>query len=77
MRAYLVALGITALVLGLPLLFAGEVGIGCTVTTHGGSTTYSDCSGAQTLVLGGGLLVLAGVIFFAGSFVPNAESRYK
>ena len=54
MRAYLIAFGLTALVIGLPLLLSGEVGIGCTVTNHGGTTTYSDCAGAHSPHRGGG-----------------------
>ncbi|HXQ48905.1 MAG TPA: hypothetical protein VN842_03910 [Thermoplasmata archaeon] len=70
MRAYLIAFGLTALIIGLPLLVAGEVGIGCTVTQQNGATVYSDCGGAQALVLGGTVLIVAAAIFFAGSFVP-------
>jgi hypothetical protein len=77
MRAYLVAFGLTTLMLGLPLFFAGAVGIGCTVTVDGGVTNSSNCGGAQSLELGGGILVLAAVVFFAGSLVPSSESRYK
>jgi hypothetical protein len=77
MRAYFIALGLTTLFLGIPLLFAGEVRIGCTVSTQGGSTTYSNCGGADELVLGGEILVVAGIIFFAASFIPNDQSRYK
>jgi hypothetical protein len=76
-RAYLIALGLTALVIGLPLLLAGEVGIGCTVTQHGGTTVYSSCGGAQSLVLGGAILVVAAAILIAASFVPSTGSQYK
>jgi hypothetical protein len=76
-RAYLLAFGLTTLIIGLPLLAAGELGIGCTVTDRGSNVEYSDCGGAQTLVLGGEILVLAAAVFFVGSFVPSAESRYK
>ena len=77
MRAYLLAFGLTALVIGLPLLLMGEVGIGCTVTNHGGTPAYSDCGGAQSLILGGEILVIAAAIFLIGSFVPNAQSQYS
>jgi hypothetical protein len=76
-RAYFIALGLTAVILGLPLFFAGYVHIGCTVTTSGGNPVYSNCGGADDLVWGGGILVLAGLIFFGLSFVPNDQSRYK
>jgi hypothetical protein len=74
-RAYLLAFGLTALVIGLPLLLMGEVGIGCTVTNHGGATVYSDCGGAQALVLGGEVLLVAAVVFLIGAFVPTARSQ--
>ncbi|MCI4366973.1 MAG: hypothetical protein L3K08_04395 [Thermoplasmata archaeon] len=77
MRVYLIALALTALVIGLPLLFAGTVDIGCTVTDHGSSTVYSNCSGAQSLVLGGEVLIVVAVLLFAGSCIPNAQARYK
>ena len=77
MRAYFIALGLTALIIGLPLLLAGEVGIGCTVTQQGGTTVYSNCSGAQSLVLGGAILVVAAAILIACSFVPTTRSQYK
>ncbi|MCI4327785.1 MAG: hypothetical protein L3K16_09195 [Thermoplasmata archaeon] len=76
MRAYLIAIGLTALILGLPLLLAGEVGIGCTVTNHGGTTVYSDCGGAQSLIFGGAVLIIAAVVCIIASFVPNTQSRY-
>jgi hypothetical protein len=77
MRAYLVALGLTALFIGLPLFFAGYVRIGCTVSTSGGSTTFSNCGGADSLELIGAVLVVVALVFFAASFVPNDQSRYK
>jgi hypothetical protein len=75
-RAYLIAIGLTALFLGLPLLLAGEVGVGCTVTDHGGTPVYSDCGGAQALIQGGAILAVAGVVSIIASFVPNSQSRY-
>jgi hypothetical protein len=77
LRAYLVAFGLTALFIGLPLLFAGYVRVGCTVTMMGGNAVYSNCGGANALELAGGVLVVAALIFFAASFVPSEQSRYK
>jgi hypothetical protein len=77
LRAYLVAFALTALIIGLPLFFAGEVRIGCTVTNSGGTTRYTDCGGADALVLGGEILIVASIILFAASFIPNEQSRYK
>jgi hypothetical protein len=76
-RAYLIAFGLTALIIGLPLLLSGEVGIGCTVTNHGGTTTYTNCGGAQALILGGEILVVAAVLFFVGAVIPANRSQYK
>jgi hypothetical protein len=73
-RAYLIAFGLTALFIGLPLLLAGEVGIGCTVTDQGGRAMYSDCGGAQTLILGGEILVVLAAALFVGSVLPIARS---
>jgi hypothetical protein len=73
-RAYLIAFGLTALIIGLPLLLAGEVGIGCTVTDQGGRATYSDCGGAQALVVGGEILVVVAVALFLGSVLPVARA---
>jgi hypothetical protein len=77
MRAYLVAFGLTTLIIGLPLFFAGYVHVGCSVSSSGGTTMYSNCGGANELELGGGILIVAAVIFFAASFIPNDQSRYK
>ena len=77
MRAYLVAFGLTTLIVGLPLLFAGYVHVGCSVSTSGGSAVYTNCGGADALELGGAVLVIIAFIFFAASFVPNDQSRYK
>jgi hypothetical protein len=70
MRGYFVALGLTTLFLGLPILFAGYVGIGCSMTTSAGSTVLSNCGGAAALELAGAVLILAALVFFAASFVP-------
>jgi hypothetical protein len=77
MRAYLVALGLTALILGVPLFFAGYVHVGCTVSGPSSNPVFTDCSGANNLELGGVILIVAAVVFFAASFVPNDQSRYK
>jgi hypothetical protein len=77
MRAYLIALGLTTLIIGLPLTLAGYEHVGCTVTDSGGDTNYSNCGGAADLEWGGIVLIVAAVIFFAASFVPNEQSRYK
>jgi len=75
--AYLLAFALTAVILGLPLFFAGYVHIGCTVSTSGGQTEFSNCSGANSLEFGGAVLVVAALVLFAASFVPNDKSRYK
>jgi hypothetical protein len=77
MRAYLLAFALTAFFLGLPLFFAGYVHIGCTVSTEGGQTTFSNCSGANSLEFGGAVLLVAAVVLLVASFVPNDQSRYS
>jgi len=77
MRSYLLAFGLVAILLGLFLLFAGFVRIGCSV---GGSTsdpTFSNCNGATELEEAGAVLTVVAVILFAAALVPNRESRYK
>jgi hypothetical protein len=76
-RAYLLALGLTTFFVGLPLLFAGYVRIGCAVSQSDGSTVYSNCGGANGLELVGGALIIVALFFFVASFVPNNQSRYK
>jgi len=76
-RAYLLAIGLATFFVGLPLLFAGYVRIGCTVSQSGGSTVYSNCGGANDLELIGAVLVVVAGVFLAASFVPNDQSRYK
>jgi SNF family Na+-dependent transporter len=76
-RAYLIAFGLTALVIGLPLLLSGEVGIGCTVTNHGGTTTYSDCAGAHSLIVAGEIGVVAAVVLFIAAVIPSNRSQSK
>jgi hypothetical protein len=76
-RAYLVALGLATLFVGLPLLLAGYVRIGCTVSTAGGGTAYSNCGGADALEFIGAALAVVALIFFAASFVPTERTSYK
>jgi hypothetical protein len=77
LRAYLVALGLATLIVGLPLLFAGYVGVGCTAVGSGGNPSSSNCGGANALELIGGILVVVALIFFAASFVPTNKTSYK
>jgi hypothetical protein len=71
MRAYFVAIGLAVLFVGLPLLLAGYVRIGCTVTMSGAGTSYSNCGGADALEFIGAALTVIALIFFAASFVPT------
>jgi cytochrome c biogenesis factor len=73
-RGYLVAFGLVALVLGLFLLFAGYVHIGCTVGGTGSNPTFSNCGGAIDLEIGGVVLTVAAILLFAGSLVPYRSS---
>lgn len=77
MRAYLLALGLATIVLGLFLLFAGFVHIGCTVGGSSTNPTFSNCGGATDLEIGGAILTIAAVLMFIGSVVPDSSSRYK
>jgi len=76
-RAYLLALGLATIVLGLFLLFAGFVHIGCTVGGSSTNPTFSNCGGATDLEIGGAILTIAAVLMFIGSVVPDSSSRYK
>jgi predicted MFS family arabinose efflux permease len=76
-RAYFVALGLATLFVGLPLLIAGYVRVGCTVNSSGGTPVYTNCGGADALEFVGAILVVIAVLFVAASFVPNDRSRYK
>jgi hypothetical protein len=71
MRAYFVALGVTSLVLGVPLWFAGDVGVGCSVSGSGSNAVLSNCGGAVDLLWIGGIIVAIGLIFVAASFIPE------
>jgi hypothetical protein len=77
MRAYFIAIGLTALIIGVPLWFAGYEHIGCSVQTVGGMNVFTNCGGANDLVLGGAILALVGVVCLGLSFIPNDQSRYK
>ncbi|MGA9839946.1 MAG: hypothetical protein WBF81_09525 [Thermoplasmata archaeon] len=77
MRAYLLAFGSVALMLGLFLLFAGYVHIGCTVGGTGANPTFSNCGGATDLVVAGAVLTIAAVVLFVGAAVPDGTSRYR
>jgi hypothetical protein len=76
-RAYLLAFGLATIVLGLFLLFAGSVNIGCTVGGTSANPTFSNCAGAFDLELVGAVLTVAAVLMFAGIFVPERRSSYK
>ncbi len=77
MRAYLLAIGLATIVLGLFLLFAGSVHIGCSVGGTASNPVFSNCSGATDLEIGGAIMTIAAIVMFAGGFVPDSSSRYK
>jgi cytochrome c biogenesis factor len=76
-RSYLLAFGLTTIVIGVFLLFAGYVHIGCTVGGTSSNPTFSNCSGATDLEIGGVILTVAAVLMLLGSLVPDSSSRYK
>lgn len=77
MRANFLAFGLVAILLGLFLLFAGLVHIGCSVGGSSTNPTFTNCNGAVELEEAGvGLCVLA-VVLFAASLVPDRSARYK
>jgi hypothetical protein len=76
-RAYLLAFGLTTILIGLFLLFAGYVHIGCTVGGTSSNPTFSNCSGANDLEFGGAVLTIAAILMFIGAMVPDSTSRYK
>jgi hypothetical protein len=76
-RAYLLALGLTVLVFGLFLMFAGFVNIGCPVGGTPANPTVSSCAASNELELGGALLTVVAVLLFGGTLVPESSSRYK
>lgn len=77
MRAYLLATGLAILVVGLFLLFAGYVHIGCSVGGTGMNPTFSNCGGATDLELAGATLSIVAVVLFAAGFIPEHSSSYK
>jgi drug/metabolite transporter (DMT)-like permease len=77
MRAYLLAIGLAIIFLGVILLFAGYVHIGCTVGGTSMNPTFSNCAGATDLEIIGAVLTIAAVVLFIGSLVPDRDSRYK
>ncbi|MGD0257741.1 MAG: hypothetical protein ABSB90_07685 [Thermoplasmata archaeon] len=77
MRSYLLAFGLVAIMLGLFLLFAGFVRIGCTVGGTNSTPTFTSCNGATELEEAGGVLTVVAVALFAGALVPDQTSRYK
>jgi len=74
-RTFLIALGLATIVLGLFLLFAGYVHIGCTVGGSSSDPTFSNCGGATDLEIAGAVLTIAAVLMFVGSLVPYTDSR--
>jgi hypothetical protein len=76
-RAYLLAFGLVSIMLGVFLLFAGYVHIGCTVGGTSTNPIFSNCGGATGLEIGGAILTVMALLFFVGSFVPESSSRYK
>jgi hypothetical protein len=77
LRAYLLAFGLATIAMGAFLLFAGYVGIGCSVGGTNMDPTLSNCSGASALEFGGWVLTIAAILMFAGSLVPERRSTYK
>jgi hypothetical protein len=69
MRTFLIALGLATILLGLFLLFAGYVGVGCSV----GGTTVSNCGADAELEIGGALLTVVAILMFAGALVPERQ----
>jgi hypothetical protein len=76
-RAYLLAIGLTLLALGLFLLFAGYVHIGCTIGGSSANPTFSNCSGATDLEFAGAILTGVAILMFLGTFVPVRSSKYN
>jgi predicted anti-sigma-YlaC factor YlaD len=76
-RAFLLALGLATILLGVFLLFAGYVGIGCSVGGTSSNPVLSNCGGAIELEIGGAVTIVAAIMMFAGSLVPDSSARYK
>jgi predicted anti-sigma-YlaC factor YlaD len=73
-RTFLIALGLATILLGLFLLFAGYVGVGCSVGGTSANPTVSNCGGATELEVGGAVLTAAAVLMLAGAFVPERST---
>jgi hypothetical protein len=71
MRTFLLALGLSTVLVGLVLLFAGYVGVGCSVGGTASNPTLSDCAGAAQLELIGAAITVVAVLMLVGSFVPE------
>jgi hypothetical protein len=74
MRTFLLALGLATVFVGLLLLFAGYVGVGCSVGGTGANPTVSNCGGAAQLELIGAVITAAAVLMLLGSFIPERST---
>jgi hypothetical protein len=77
MRAYMLAIGLPILILGLFAWFAGSVNIGCSVGGTSMNPTFYNCSGAMDLEITGIILTLVAIVLLVASLVPDSSSRYK
>ena len=77
MRSSLLAFGLVALMLGLFLLFAGYVRIGCRVGGSNSNPTFTNCNGATELEEAGVVSTVVGVLRFAVALAPDSRARYK
>ena len=73
-RTFLLALGLATVLLGLFLLFAGYVRVGCTVAGTSANPILSNCGAATELEVGGAILTIAAILIFAGALVPEHSS---
>jgi uncharacterized membrane protein YadS len=73
MRTFWLALGLATILLGLFLLFAGYVGVGCSVGGSSANPTLSNCGAASELEVAGAILTVVAVLMFVGAFVPERE----
>jgi predicted anti-sigma-YlaC factor YlaD len=77
MRSYLLAFGLVAIMIGVFLLFAGYVRIGCSVGGSSSNPSFSNCNGATELEEAGAVVSAIAIALFAGALVPDSTSRYK
>ncbi len=77
MRSFYIGIGLATLLVGLFLLFAGYVDVGCSVGGSGTNPTISNCSGAIDLEIIGGALCIAAGLMFAVSFIPYDSARVR